>query len=37
MPDGVLIHDDNMISKVYDCQIFPSIQHFKGFLPPVPA
>ena len=36
MPDGVLIHDEAMISKVYDDPVFPSIQHFKGWLPPAP-
>lgn len=25
IPDGVLIHDEHMISKVYDDPIFPSI------------
>jgi hypothetical protein len=36
IPDGILIHDEQMISKVYDDPIFPSIQHFRGFLPPAP-
>jgi len=34
--DGVLIHNEFLLSKIYDDEKMPSIQHFENYLPQTP-